>query len=202
MKPAGVEVLRKGDYFIADIPQADALALVREHHYAGGGSKTAVYRHGLFHVDSPDECLGVAWWLPPTKVAAQSVHPDWRRVLSLTRLVVVPGVPQNAATFLLAKSVRVIRGDGRWAALVTWADEGQGHTGAIYLGANWTPLGARAGGTAVWKDAAGRQVSAKAGPRTRTKAEMESLGYVNTGRTLKRKFVLILEPAVQEAAAA
>jgi len=184
--------LAKEDYFIAPISQALAKSLVEQHHYSKGGSNTAVYRHGLFHIDAPDICLGVAWWLPPTKVAAQSVHDDWRRVLSLTRLVVVPGVPTNGASFLMARSIREIQRTGDWTALVTYADEGQGHTGAIYKATNWTYKGIRPG-HAVWVDSTGRHVAKKAGPRTRKNAEMLELGYTNTGATRKHKFVMYLK---------
>lgn len=203
VKPEGA-VLRRRDYFIAPISQATALELVREHHYSGGGSNTAVYRHGLFHVDDPDIPLGVAWWLPPTKKAGQSVvmadrsrvwsdyAERWRNVLSLTRLVVVPEVPTNGASFLMAASIRMVALDERWSHLVTYADEGQGHSGAIYLATNWSRLESRRGGP-VWKDADGRHHSLKNGPTSRTKADMLALGYVSSGPTTKRKFVRYLD---------
>lgn len=193
MKP-DVPVLHRADYYVKDVDQATARALVEEHHYAGRGSNTAVYRHGLFSVDDDRECLGVAWWLPTTKVAAQSVHQDWRRVIALSRLVVVPGVPQNGASYLMARSIAIVRKTGRWSALVTWADEGQGHTGAIYRATNWEDRGPGSA-TDVWIDEGGRHVARKSASRTRTVAEMETLGYTRVGRSRKRKFVIELEAA-------
>lgn len=188
MKPAGA-VLRRTDYTIADIPQATARQLVEAHHYARGGPNTGVFRHGLFHRDDPETALGVAWWLPPTRVAAESVAGDeWRRVLSLTRLVIAPEVPANAATFLLAASTRIIRRDDRWAALVTYADEGQGHAGTIYRAAGWEYVGTSRG-DAVWTDRDGRQVSRKSASKSRTRAEMLALGYTSSGPTRKHKFI-------------
>ena len=56
--------------------------------------------------------LGVAQWLPPTRVAAESVNKEnWQRVLSLTRLAVHPLVPTNGASFLLGRSIRIIRNE-------------------------------------------------------------------------------------------
>lgn len=165
--------------------------MVAEHHYARGGSNTSVYMHGLYE-RATDRLVGVAWWLPPTRVACESVNKaDWKRVLSLTRLVCVPDAPKNAASFILAHSVRLIRRDNRFVSLVTYADEGQGHTGQIYRAANWQYVG-RTGPYPQWRDpVTGRQVACKA-TKNRVKAEMESLGYVKVGSYHKHKFVLHL----------
>jgi len=117
---------------------------------------------------------------------------NWKKVLSLTRLVIEPDVPQNACSFLLAHSVRLIRKEGRFGALVTYADESQGHTGTIYRAAGWEYVG-RTGPYPRWVDAEGRQRAPKA-TKNRTKAEMEALGYVKTGSFFKHKFVLRANP--------
>ena len=185
-------VLKAKDYGIRDIGQAEALALVKQYHYAKGGSNTGVYRHGLYHRDNPDEILGVAWWIPPTKAAALSVHEEWRRVLTLTRLVVKPEVPQNAASFLIARSIKEIKKDRKWVALVTYADEGQEHTGAIYRATNWEYVGTMKGHP-VWRKPDGSHVSTKRAGKNRTYAEMEALGYVKSPPTRKHKFTMMLD---------
>lgn len=162
--------------------------MVADHHYAGGGSNTAVYVHGLFERGT-DKLFGVAWWLPPTRVACESVNKEhWKKVLSLTRLVMLPSAPKNACTFLLSRSVAAIRADRRFVSLVTYADESQGHTGGIYKASNWEYVG-RTGPYPRWIDpTTGRQVAPKA-TVNRTKAQMEALGYVKTGSFHKHKFV-------------
>jgi hypothetical protein len=121
---------RKQDYEVRSIGLTTARALVVAHHYAKGGSNTGVYFHGLIQRAQPHVACGVAWWLPPTRRAAESVdRVRWRQVLALTRLVVTPEVPLNGASFLLGRSIRMIRADGRFVALVTYADESQGHLG-------------------------------------------------------------------------
>ena len=133
---------------------------------------------------------GVAWWLPPTRVAAESVHEEWQRVIALTRLVVDPRVPRNGASFLMAASIRKLRSEGRWRALVTYADESQGHTGAIYRATGWDYVG-RTGPYPRWISEDGKQVAPKA-TTNRTKAEMEALGHRKIGSFHKHKFVIIL----------
>ncbi len=134
--------------------------------------------------------MGAAWWIPPTKSAALATYPaNWRGVLALSRLVVAPNVPKNACTFMLAASRKMID-RRRWPALVTYADEWQGHTGTIYRADNWQDVGRTAPGATFVLN--GRMIARKAGPRTRTRAEMESLGAEMIGRFAKRKFVHIV----------
>ncbi len=161
--------------------------MVRRYHYARGGSNTACYTHGLYRRADAQLC-GVAWWLPPTRVACESVNRgNWTKVLSLTRLVIAPDVPTNACSFLLSKSVALIQRDGRFVSLVTYADERRNHSGAIYRAANWEYVG-KTGPYAAWEDASGKQVAAKA-TKNRVKAEMEALGHRCLGKFHKHKFV-------------
>lgn len=183
--------LKASDWkIIPGVPVAEARRLCQQWHYSRGGSNTATDVHGLVRVDDPLRLWGVAWWLPPTRVAAESVHEDWKRVVSLTRLVIDPDAPRNAASFLLGRSLRILRREGRWVAVVTYADESQGHTGAIYRASNWTYVG-RTGPYPRWLDGDGKQVAPKA-TVSRTKAEMEALGYHIEGRYHKHKFVMML----------
>lgn len=184
-------VFRRGDWLVAPVEPGVAREMIGRLHYAGGCSNTAVAVHGLFRRDEPGRCWGVAWWLPPTRPAARSVDPDWRRVLSLSRFAVEPEVPTNAASFMLSRSVRLIRQAGRWVALVTYADLSQGHTGTIYRASNWTYVGLTEP-RMRWLTPEGRQVATKA-TRNRTHAEMLALGYREGGRHRKHKFVLHLE---------
>lgn len=178
--------LRKQDWCVKTISLPVARGLIEAHHYAGGASNTATALHGLFKLGE-EECRGVAWWIPPTKSAALATYPNnWQGVLALSRLVVVPGVPKNACTFLLARSMSLIS-RAKWPCFVTYADSWQGHTGGIYLAANWTYIGLTSP-EATWV-LDGRMLSRKAGPKTRTKAEMLALGAEMVGRFAKRKFV-------------
>lgn len=165
------ERLRSADWYVKDAPLALAQFMVELFHYARGGSNTAVYVHGLYR-KTDDRLFGVAWWLPPTRVACESVNKaEWKRVISLTRMVVMPGAPKNACSFLLARSVRAIRKDGRFVSLVTYADESQGHDGGVYRAANWSYSG-RTGPYPRWLDPkTGKQVAPKA-TTNRTKARI------------------------------
>lgn len=180
----------RSEYTIARCDHAAAVALVRAHHYAGGSANTSVLSVGAYRAG---RMVAAALWMPPTRVCAESVSPDWQRVLSLSRLVVVPGEPTNVASMIIGACLRILRREGVWSHLVTYADESQGHTGTIYRATNWTYAG-RTKPEPRWIDRHGRQVSRKSGPVSRTAAEMTALGYVLSGRFSKHKFVLHLRP--------
>jgi hypothetical protein len=188
--------LHTEDFEVRDCPLADAQALVREHHYARGGSSGRVYCHGLYHKLS-DLLVGVAWWIPPTRDAAMFVNREnWQKVLALTRMVMVPGAPANACSFLLSRSVKAIRKEGRYVTLLTYADQGEGHTGHVYRASGWTYLG-ETSPSQKWVDPMDgfKMVANKVWSGYRTKVRMQELGYMQLPPTRKHKFVLHLRPA-------
>ena len=131
---------------------------------------------------------GAALWIPPTRTAGEAVAGDaWAGVLALSRLVVAPEMPTNAASFLLGGSMRQIDRD-RWPVLLTYADTRQGHTGAIYRATNWTCDGPVPAGD-VWIDGTGRQRGRKRGNRTLSAAEMRAAGFERAPAAPKIRFV-------------
>lgn len=190
--PSFDDRLRKREYFVDDVRYVRlAKQLIERHHYAKGCSHAGVYWHGLF-----DDCgflVGVAQWLPPTRPAAESVAGErWREVLSLSRLCVLPDVPKNACTYIIANSIKRIRKEGRFSVLLTYADQSQGHTGLIYKAAGWIKLSLTKP-TRRWIDpATGRQVSVLA-TKSRTKEQMLELGYVQTEPRKMSKWVYFVD---------
>lgn len=180
--------LRKSEWEVRPVNIQTARRLVEAEHYAAGASNTGTYIHGLFRKGDifDEQCVGVAWWIPPTKSAGAATYPaDPQGVLCLSRLAILPTVPKNAATFLLAGSRRLID-RVVWPCLVTYADKWRGHTGAIYRADNWEYVGeTKPQPVYVVR---GRLTSRKAGPRTRTHAEMLALGAEYLGRFSKHKF--------------
>lgn len=180
--------LRKESWEVRSVDIATARKLVESEHYAAGASNTATFLHGLFRAGE-SQCLGVAWWIPPTKTAANASYPlNWKGVLALSRLAVCPEVPTNACTFLLSRSRKLIPAT-TWPCLVTYADMWRGHTGAIYKADNWIAMGKTKPERTYQID--GRMVARKAGPKTRTHAEMLALGAVMVGSFSKYKFVML-----------
>ena len=141
--------------------------------------------------------VGAALWMPPTARAAKGLALRFlgdtnrhKQVLALSRLVVAPSEPQNAAGLLLGQSTREVIRTKRWALLVTYADEAQGHEGTIYRATGWTFDGWTVP-TKTWH-LDGKQVSAYVASTPRTIAQMHALGatYVESR---KRRFVKLVD---------
>ena len=183
--------LRKGDWDVRPVSIEVGRQVVESFHYARGASNTRTYLHGLFPAGAfwDSDCVGVAWWIPPTRDCAEATFPEnWRGVLALSRLAISPETPGNACSFLIARSARIIPPDV-WPCLVTFADEWRGHTGAIYRATNWEYVGqTKAEPTYT---IGGRMTARKAGGTTRTHSDMIGLGARLEGKFCKSKFVLI-----------
>lgn len=178
--------LKKSEWEVLPVDISTARELVETYHYARGASNTATAIHGLFRKGEwfPAKCYGVAWWIPPTRKAAAAWWPNPDEVLTLSRLVIVPESPKNAATFLLMHSVKML--DIRWKCLLTYADTWQGHTGGIYRAAGWEYLGLTKSKPVFLIN--GRMRATKAGPRTKTYSEMEAIGAIRVGDFAKHRF--------------
>ena len=183
--------LSKHDWTVDPIANhGDAVRLIHAWHYSRSAPRTSTYRHGLYRrgVTLCGDGHGVAMWIPPIKAAARKVAGDeWEGVLCLSRLVVDPALPTNAASFLLGRSMRLID-RRRWPWLLTFADKAQGHTGAIYLATNWEPMGETPAGD-VWVSPSGQQRGRKRGGRTLLAEEMRAQGFVRAPDAKKLRFV-------------
>jgi hypothetical protein len=184
--------LQKAEWEVRPCDLSIAQSLTARFHYSGGGSNTGTLTCGLWQRSAwlDIDCHGASWWIPPTKSAGAFSHPENPQgVLALSRLVVVPDAPKNAASFLLRHSMRFID-RGRWPVLVTYADEWQGHTGGIYKAlkdAGWEEAGWTKPERTYTLE--GRMVSRKKGPKTLTHAEMIAAGCVLIGSFRRKRFV-------------
>jgi len=186
---------RRCEYVVKPIPFRVGIDLISKHHYAKGAANTAVKMIGLVRCDG--EVVGAAQFLPPTKVAAQSVAgEDWRDVLSFSRMVVLDSEPKNAESLLIGGAVHEIKKDRRWKAILTYADQAQKHTGTIYKATNFEALGVTRPECRYVDAQTGRLVAKKA-THSRTKAEMLALGC-RVEKSQKFKFVMFLDRALRK----
>lgn len=186
--------LIKTEWIVRPISLSTARILIERYHYAGSATNTGVYTHGLFKVGEDlfdQQCMGVAWWLPPTKNAAIATFDgDWRKVLSLTRLVVAPECAKNSCSFMLSASIRLINKE-KWHCLVTYADTWQKHEGTIYKATNWEYLGLTKP-SPVFQNKNGKMMGRKRGGKNLTKNELFDLGFKEIGLFSKHKFRKII----------
>lgn len=119
---------------------ADVRPLFVAHHGYRSTGNSATYCFAVYEDDAP---VAAFVWQPPPPGAAHSVCPTCPAgVLSLSRMVAVPR--EQRATRLrnpLRRQMRALIDRTRWPVLVTYSDEGQGHTGYIYQITGWQKVG-------------------------------------------------------------
>jgi hypothetical protein len=106
--------------------------LCRQHHGYGGSGKVAAYSFGVYE---GDRLVAAYAWQPPPPGAAKKVCPEAPSgVLALSRMVAVPKDVRSLRH--VSKPLRLMRDRlldrTRWPVLVSYHDEGQGHTGHVY----------------------------------------------------------------------
>jgi len=117
---------------------SDVRDLCAKHHGYGSCGNVAVYAFGVFERGS---IVAAYAWQPPPPGASLSICPEapWA-VLALSRMVAVPRSERtlNHVSRPLRWQMANMIDRGRWPVLVTYSDEGQGHTGHVYKCSGWT----------------------------------------------------------------
>ena len=144
-------------YDLSTCAISDVDALCRAYHGYGGASSVAVV---CYAVREAQRIVAAYAWQPPPPGAAKSVCPQQpSAVLALSRMVATPRDQRTLrhVSTPLRRQMRVLLDRGRWPVLVTYSDEGQGHTGHVYRCSGWTPtLRSRAD---VYENASGQRAS-------------------------------------------
>lgn len=198
MPKPNVPVVSRRDYECRSAAFSEASDLVKSLHYSGSAGNTSTLTMGLYR-KGDTSLLGAALWQRPMRPAANYVARLYGvpadSVISLSRLVVAPAVPQNGASFLIGAALRELRRDPRFLAAITWADNAQGHDGRIYRATNWDHTG-KTRPRKGWVDAEGNQRSPRVGPsrarRNLSKAECIALGWRQTQAAGKDRYCLRL----------
>lgn len=137
MKPSGL--LFDGEWRracrVAPTTRAEAEAMIRAH-YIGKWPGVCVLILGL---SLAEKLIGViVYALPPRETSKRYGALTWE----LARLWIDDGVPANAESFFISRSVKYIKKNKpEVACLVSYADPSVGHKGTIYKAANWQPDG-------------------------------------------------------------
>lgn len=183
-----MDKLRKADgWTVQRIAHRDGRAFITANHYARGAANTSTLAAGL--IDPSGRLVGVTLWMPPTAGVvgwARRQH-DSAAPVMLSRMAILDEVPANAASFLLGRSLRLLRTQG-YDLAVTYADPLHGHDGHVYRAAGWTQDGASAAASS-WIDQDGRQRSRKVGPQNLTVAEMTARGWTRRKGKAKPRYV-------------
>lgn len=124
-------------YEIREITLNEVRALCEKFHGYGTAGGASVY---CFGVHEKGALVAAYSWQPPPPGAARAVCPEAPQgVLALSRMVAVPSGERalNHVSKPLRHQMRHLIDRGRWPVLITYSDEGQGHTGHVYKCAGW-----------------------------------------------------------------
>jgi len=179
--------LYKNDWRVKEIPKSQASEFIEQYHYGKGTANTRVACHGLFYKGDNITLHGASWWMPPPLGAAKYISQQHSGVLSLSRFCLIPGRPDNAGSYLIGKSIKMLN-NKRWHTLLTFADTALNHKGILYKASNWTYAGLTTK-QPLFVDNDGKMVSRKKGPKTYTKNQMIEMGYNFVGMFSKHRFV-------------
>jgi hypothetical protein len=181
--------LLKSKWIVKLVNISIAKPFVEKYHYAHGASKTSVSCFGLYYKNDNKTLHGISWWMPPPLGASKSVLPENpRNVLSLHRFCLVDDRPENAGSFLISKSIKMIC-KKRWTTLVTYADLALKHNGGLYKASNWLYSGITKKNPLFWDNNNNKMVSRKKGSKTYSIKQMIKLGFEHKGNFSKYKFI-------------
>ena len=122
LRPCGLDVARK---------------LCARFHGYGSVGNNATYAFAVFE---GKKAVAVYVWQPPPPGAARSVCPEAPYgVLALSRMVALPKERRKLqhVSKPLRRQMRMLIDRTRWPVLITYSDEGQGHTGHVYMCSGW-----------------------------------------------------------------
>lgn len=114
-----------------------ARKLCKRFHGYGSVGNNATYAFAVYEDDKP---VAVYVWQPPPPGAARAVCPEAPHgVLALSRMVAVPKNKRrlNHVSKPLRRQMNMLIDRTRWPVLITYSDEGQGHTGHVYMCSGW-----------------------------------------------------------------
>lgn len=125
------------DYDLRPVSLSVVEKLCERYHGYGGCGRIAAYAFAVFENDYP---VAAYAWQPPPPAAARAIAPaEPAMVLALSRMVAVPKAERalNHVSRPLRRQMKHLIDRTRWPALVTYSDEGEGHTGHTYKCSGW-----------------------------------------------------------------
>lgn len=124
-------------YDLRPVPLENVRVLCEQFHGYGSAGNVSVYAFGVWEGDS---LVAAYAWQPPPPGAARAVCPEAPQgVLALSRMVAVPRDQRrlNHVSRPLRRQMKHEIDRTRWPVLLTYSDEGQGHTGHVYKCSGW-----------------------------------------------------------------
>lgn len=127
------------DYTVREVSLSTVRNFIETNHYSKSvnGCKVSICV-GLF---KNENLVGAVLFGALSTTAWKKYASSESDVVELRRLVCVDDCPKNTESFLIAKSIRLIKKMTSYKIVVSYADPFHGHIGTIYQAANWSYMG-------------------------------------------------------------
>lgn len=170
---------------------------IRKHHYTRSCHNGPMC-YGLFR---EDDLIGVIAFATPISenVRASVYGPDRKNeVTELHRLIILDGTKTNAESWFIAKALKLLKKDRpNYSAVVSFADETQGHVGTIYKATNALYQGTTA---KAWffRDQENRLRHPRQSGHNVTREEAEEWGWTRERREAKHRYLFLIGSSAQK----
>ena len=134
-------MLKKSEYSVEfKRLDSDDISLIALHHYSNICPR--IYKYAtVLRLNSTGDIKGYCVLLQGMKGHGNyykrfGIEITDDQILNLSRLVILPDMPQNSCSFLLGRTLRLLKSTP-YRLVETFADTHQNHTGAIYKASNF-----------------------------------------------------------------
>lgn len=176
---------------VEQIPYKMGKDFVTQHHYLHGISGGAIC-FGLFE---NDDLVGVcAFANPVSEAVCASIFGDEhkRRILELHRLVILDEIGDNAESFFIARSLKLLKVVKPYLwGVVSFADSTEGHIGVIYQATNAIYYG-KTNKNKGLVDNTGRLRHTRLNGKNITKKQADEWGWEWVMRDPKHRYLFLL----------
>jgi hypothetical protein len=124
---------------VREVPLPVVRGLIEREHYTKSCPAAASRAYGVYLADELNGGVVISNGSANAYRLLSAGRPD--DVVTLSRLWLSDDLPKNAESRVLGIVVRTLRREGRYKALLTFADPAAGHDGGIYRAAGFTYLG-------------------------------------------------------------
>lgn len=178
-------------YEVRQIPGGQGRDFIKTHHYSRGCHNGPMC-WGLF---TGGRLIGVCAFATPNSenVRASVFGVEHKaHVTELHRLVVLDETPTNTESWFIAQALRGLKvyRPGVWAVL-SFADESEGHRGVIYQATNALYQGTT-GRARFWRDPDGRLRHPRQNGHNVTPCEATERGWVAEWRAAKHRYLYVI----------
>ncbi|PLR99512.1 Mom family adenine methylcarbamoylation protein [Bacillus sp. T33-2] len=180
------------DYHIKQIKFTLAKEYIKNNHYSHGCHNGASPCFGLY---DGQNLIGVLMFATPcSEMVRSSIFGEEYKqsVIELHRLHILDGTPKNTESWFISRCLKLLKEirPHIWAVL-TFADQTEGHNGTIYKATNALRLGASTKRT-FYLDETGRLRHPRQSGKNISKQEAEKMGWTPVKREGKFRFMWLL----------